>query len=424
MDTKVYDAIVVGTGAAGSIIAKELVAKNNNILIIEQGNVHPHIGKFKYAVQYYNLSKLLRFPQKTIEGTIVYQGILFGGTTVISCGNAVVSLQDELFNLGIDISDDLNELKKEISINKTRKELFSEATKQIIKASSYLGLTMQNMPKFLDNDKCSKCGNCVFGCKYGAKWSGNKLLSSKKINILFNSKVIKVISENGIAKGIEYITSGTRNVVWSDKVILSAGAISTPQILMNSGLNAGSNLSLDLFVNVYGYSDKFNQLDEPVMPVVSLDNFSGKGFIISPFINRDPIVRFIEGGIRTARIPRKGLVGLMVKTKDDSNGTVYQNGSFSKPITENDKKRLNEGSELSKEILKNIGVKSKDIVVSKIQGAHPIGTAAIGKVVDNLFQTQIKNLYACDASVLPESPGLPPILTILALAKNLSKHLN
>jgi choline dehydrogenase-like flavoprotein len=135
-------------------------------------------------------------------------------------------------------------------------------------------------------------------------------------------------------------------------------------------------------------------------------------------------VRFLEGGIPIAMIPRKGLVGLMVKTKDDSNGTVYQNGSFSKPVTENDKKRLIEGSELSKEILKKTGVKSKDIFVSKIQGAHPIGTAAIGKVVDNSFQTKMKNLYVCDASILPESPGLPPILTILALAKNFSKHLN
>jgi choline dehydrogenase-like flavoprotein len=97
---------------------------------------------------------------------------------------------------------------------------------------------------------------------------------------------------------------------------------------------------------------------------------------------------------------------------------------FSKPMTNNDKKRINEGAELSKEILRQIGIKNKDIVTSKVQGAHPIGTAAIGTVVDNSFQTKIINLYVCDASVLPEAPGLPPILTIMALAKKLSKQLN
>ncbi|WP_431356637.1 GMC oxidoreductase [Prevotella communis] len=31
------------------------------------------------------------------------------------------------------------------------------------------------------------------------------------------------------------------------------------------------------------------------------------------------------------------------------------------------------------------------------------------------------NLYVCDASLLPQSLGLPPILTIMALAKRIAK---
>jgi choline dehydrogenase-like flavoprotein len=41
--------------------------------------------------------------------------------------------------------------------------------------------------------------------------------------------------------------------------------------------------------------------------------------------------------------------------------------------------------------------------------------------VDNNLQTKINGLFACDASVLPVTPGLPPILTIVALAKRLAK---
>jgi choline dehydrogenase-like flavoprotein len=33
------------------------------------------------------------------------------------------------------------------------------------------------------------------------------------------------------------------------------------------------------------------------------------------------------------------------------------------------------------------------------------------------------SLFVCDASVLPTAPGLPPILTIVALAKRLAKAL-
>ena len=47
----------------------------------------------------------------------------------------------------------------------------------------------------------------------------------------------------------------------------------------------------------------------------------------------------------------------------------------------------------------------------------------IGDVVDSDLKTKVDNLYVCDCSVIPEDWGLPPSLTILALAKRLAKHL-
>jgi len=69
------------------------------------------------------------------------------------------------------------------------------------------------------------------------------------------------------------------------------------------------------------------------------------------------------------------------------------------------------------------GADSSSILMSKPQGAHPGGTAAIGRVVDENLETRVKNLFVCDASVFPVTPGLPPILTIVALAKRLAKTL-
>ena len=52
------------------------------------------------------------------------------------------------------------------------------------------------------------------------------------------------------------------------------------------------------------------------------------------------------------------------------------------------------------------------------------GTAAIGRVVDNSLEAfAAKGLFVCDASVFPRSPGRPPTLTIIALAKYLAKTL-
>lgn len=113
----------------------------------------------------------------------------------------------------------------------------------------------------------------------------------------------------------------------------------------------------------------------------------------------------------------------MVKTKDDAAGRVDAGGDVSKPVTEADRARLDAGAAAARRILTGIGAKRGSAVVTRVQGAHPGGTAAIGRVVDADLATGVEGLYVCDASVLPEAPGMPPIVTIVALAKRLARHL-
>jgi choline dehydrogenase-like flavoprotein len=122
-------------------------------------------------------------------------------------------------------------------------------------------------------------------------------------------------------------------------------------------------------------------------------------------------------------MPVNRMLGIMAKTTDDSVGRIYPNGTFSKTVTEKDRKKLDRGAEVSKEILLKAGAEGNSIIISKISGGHPGGTAAIGEIVDSNLQTEVNNLFACDASVLPTAPGLPPIVTIIALAKRLAKFL-
>jgi len=113
----------------------------------------------------------------------------------------------------------------------------------------------------------------------------------------------------------------------------------------------------------------------------------------------------------------------MTKSRDDASGRVNADGSVSKRVTEADRSRLDEGAAISREILVKAGAKRSSVLVSAPQGAHPGGTAAIGKVVDEDLRTRVDGLYVCDGSVLPVAPGMPPILTIVALAKRLASHL-
>jgi choline dehydrogenase-like flavoprotein len=112
---------------------------------------------------------------------------------------------------------------------------------------------------------------------------------------------------------------------------------------------------------------------------------------------------------------------VMAKTKDDAVGRITGKGKISNPLTKNDQKRLDKGSEISKEILQQTGVDPKTFYTSHVRGTHPGGTAGIGHVVNKDLETEINRLFVCDCSVLPVAPGLPPVVTIVALAKKLSK---
>jgi choline dehydrogenase-like flavoprotein len=113
----------------------------------------------------------------------------------------------------------------------------------------------------------------------------------------------------------------------------------------------------------------------------------------------------------------------MVKIPDETKGYVRTNGYVSKFNSIQDIRYIAEGVATAGFILEKAGVDPKTIGSTVCRGAHPGGTAAIGKVVDSNLQTEIDDLYVCDASVLPIAPGKPPILTILALSKRLADYL-
>jgi len=119
----------------------------------------------------------------------------------------------------------------------------------------------------------------------------------------------------------------------------------------------------------------------------------------------------------------KKQLSLMVKIGDERKGFITLDGRISKPLTEQDRHRLNRGAAMSREILIKAGCDPSTIMVGPVRGAHPGATARIGEVVDENLETRIRNLYVSDASVLPEALDRPVVLSLICLAKRLSDHL-
>lgn len=421
-----YKFVVVGSGAGGATVARELSKRGKEVLVLERGSSDQKVGNVRYASDVLDMTRF-KTPKKSKEGVILWRALIPGGSTVISCGNSTPCLEKELSDLGISLEDEFGELHHETKSSPIDKGFLSEGSRRILATARELGHEMEPMSKFIDTDKCVKCGQCVFGCTQGAKWTALEYLNEAIQNgasVLYDTLVKRVIVKNGRARGIEVLSPEGKTKVFADVVILAAGGLGTPVILQSSGIKkAGDGLFVDLLVNTYGIADDINQANEPTMALVDHEYHEHKGFILSTFINSSRLVRSFERGPREMTRSAQGLMGIMTKTADEPAGQVFPDGSVSKPATPADWDRLNEGSAIAEKILINAGADEKSIVTTRPQGAHPGGTAAIDKVVDSDLQTEVDMLFICDGSVLPVAPGMPPIITICALGKRLGKEL-
>jgi choline dehydrogenase-like flavoprotein len=421
-----YDYLIVGSGAGGATLARELTRKGKHPVIVEAGKLEEKAGTFGDALRFFDKHKFTQMPRKSREGVTLWRTLMAGGSTFVSCGNGVRCLEKELSELGVNLEAELAEAEEEMPVAPIAERLLSDGSREIMRASEELGYTMELMPKFIDPKACRKCGNCVLGCVHAAKWTSLEYLKEAEGNgaqVIYNTKCSEVITENGEVKGIRAVGPEGEVELTADVVVLAAGGLGTPEILLKSGIkNAGTGLFLDLLIDTYGITDGINQVHEPAMAVVSHDFYQSDGFILSPFVQHPRFIKFTEVGMKGLTMSDDKCIGIMTKIRDECSGQVYPDGSVSKKVTEKDRQKLNKGAEISREILKKAGAKS--VVVSKsMGGAHPGGTAAVGTVVDKDLQTDVGNLFVCDASVLPTSAGLPPILTIVALAKRLAKTL-
>lgn len=415
------DIAIIGSGAGGAALAYELAKRGKKVLILEKGRIIPRLGTEREAIKFYDKYGRL----KSKEGVIIYRTIMAGGSTIVSCGNGVRSLEKELKNLDIDITEELNETEKDLDVRPFDLNFMGNGTRRILDSANSLGYKFVPMSKFIDFSRCASCGNCILGCNPRAKWTALSYVKKAQdfgAFLITDFKLNSIVVSNNKAVGVNGKTREGLIKIKAEKIILSAGAMETPKILQKLGLSAGNQLFCDLFTVVYGQTNDAGLSKETTMAIVNHEFFEKDGFILSPFLDTPLSLIFTNPRHFIKLIKRDCLLGIMVKIKDDMEGWIKKQ-RISKKVTQNDNKKLKKGEQIAREILIKAGVNPKSIIVTKPRGAHPGGTAAIGNVVDKNQETKIKNLFVNDASVLPEAPGLPPILTIVALSKRLAKIL-
>ena len=392
-------AIVVGSGAGGGIIAKELAKAGISVTVIEKG---PSV-KTKKAYEHYDILNV---------GTEVSSTVCLGGTTLVTAGNAVRTCEESFKKLGIDLSSEFEEIEEELCINTLPDSHFGEGTKKIMDAARSLGLEIQKMPKFINPDLCKPCGKCAFGCPKDAKWTSIKFIEEAEkygAKIVDNTPVTDIIVSDGKVAGVK----SEDKIFKADIVILSAGAIETPRLLQKIGINAGNNLFVDTFVTVGGMLKNIKYNKEVTMnALIKLDNI-----VLAPHFSG-----ILVNKLKKYKARKKDVLGLMIKIKDEPSGLVTQD-EVVKFNTAEDVALLARGTAIAGAVLTEAGVIPETLVSTYARGAHPGGTAAVGEIVDTNLKTEIDGLYVADASVFPEAPGAPPVVTILALSKRLAKHI-
>jgi len=270
-----YDFVIVGAGAAGCVLANRLSASGqHNVLLIEAGGSDNLLNVRIPAA----FSKLFKSehdwnfdtePQPGMGGRSLYwpRGKMLGGSSSM---NAMMWIRGhqadydhwrELGNEGWGYDEIAATFNKISSCRSAPSECYSSdgpmviedqrspnvTTRAFLKACKEAGLHELRDHNLADNEGYALTR---VNQKRGRRFSAadaylHPAMKRKNLTVLTKGLVQRVVIRGGRATGVEYRNSKGRVVFVEARreVILSAGAIGSPQLLMLSGVGNGEALS-------------------------------------------------------------------------------------------------------------------------------------------------------------------------------------
>ena len=383
--------------------------------------------------------------------------------------------QDNYFNSN-EFKSSMDYVCSELNVDIANNKIPQKEVK-LAEGLEFNNLNYKIIPRNTINDECTESGFSTFGRYDESINSSNKVwFSEDKFNPenIFNDTNIKsLVISNGKATHINVENSGILHKVKVDKVILAAGDLNTPKILLDSGYknkHLGQNLKLH---PVSGVAGKFSEEQKPwagsMQGIYSDDNLFLKdnyGYLLEglpmhpslffPFFpnNQDEFDDFIESYNYWS--------GGIVLTSDTSSGSIINKNPqhlWDYNLNDTDHSNLLHGIENLvranylagaeeimvaasptmhwkksstvniEEFINNIKAIKNEPFRILLGSAHQMGTARINPnpdhgVVDLDGKVHgLENVYIVDASNFPRCSGVNPMISIQSMSHFLTSKI-
>lgn len=466
-----FDVIVVGTGAGGAPVGRELARAGWNVCFVEAGallGAEP-TGR---AVERYYLDQGM-FGSADGGGTaLVIAGKAVGGTTAINSGTSFRPKPERLeawdeaagtsFASGC-LDPYLDQLTGELGIGPVPEDLLDASAQLVRLGLETLGRTgAYALPR--NAPTCKGAARCCFGCPNGAKLSTDRAFLPDAIEagatLLARTEAVGIRTDaSGVDVWVREI-EGIRRLR-ARRLILAAGAVGTPGLLRAHHLGerwrrAGDDLRIHPASKVFGWMPRplahggvpqalGYETDE--LPRVTFEGAHTPAAVTATLLqvggprhrawmdhhdhlaNYGMMIRDRATG-RVRHVAGKATLRYALDRADAADlgsalllaaRALFAAGAerVALPLAGGRDPEIRSVAEL--DALTPADFPREALLTS---GFHPQGTAGIGRVVDaDLGLVGEPRVTVCDASVLPDSPGVNPQVTIMALSLRLADHL-
>ena len=256
------DFVIVGTGSAGAVLANRLSADSRtNVVVLEAGPM----DKNKFIHIPAAFSKLFRSPvdwdyltepQKEVAGREIYwpRGKMLGGSSSMNAMMWVPGFPADYDEWAQHAGDDWDyaHLRSYFDRVENAALVISPQRSPRSSTAAWLRAAQQAGYRVTTPDAPMLDGFCETAVtqRRGARWSTadaylKPVLHRSNLTLLTDSTVRRVIFEGSRAVGVEFDdANGRRQTVRAAReVVLCAGAVNTPQLLMLSGIGDEKELS-------------------------------------------------------------------------------------------------------------------------------------------------------------------------------------
>jgi choline dehydrogenase-like flavoprotein len=478
--------IVIGSGAAGSVVAAELSEAGHDVLVLEEG---PHVEPERYSR--FRPSESMRHLWRDGGLTAalgvgnsptinVMMGRCIGGSSVLTGGvcfrTPPAVLHEWQRDLGLyQFSEALmapyfEEVERAISVHEVPIELRSRSTTLFAEGAQKLGISMQPLQR--NTKGCRGCGRCNFGCPHNAKLSVDVTYLPRALRtgarVLADAEVERLEHDagriNGVWINVRRGEQRIRHRIRARHVVLAAGAFGSPVIMMKSGLSAkltqvGKNMTLHPAFRVMAefpsqvrgwqgalqsaYSDAFTNegitlVGLFVPPGVLAATMPGIGPRHHESARSIPHLSIFgglihdQGGGRIQRIFGRTLVTYRMSAEDRAKVPLVLQHLAEIYFAAGAKRvflPILGLAGVTADQFRKLDLKAVKAVRLECSSQHPLGTCRIGRsaadsVVDAIGNVWgVEGLTVADGSVIPTSLGVNPQLSVMTMALYIARAL-